>query len=94
MERDLILGYMAIKLTSFLAMHLHGREEAVQFWWIALCAAGFSGGGVLLARSWSKAGALAAAPAPPPESGLTVAEPRPPVEPRREPRKERQAEPA
>lgn len=94
MERDLILGYMAIKLTSFLAMYLHGRQEAVQGWWIALCAAGFAGGGVLLARSWSKARALAAAPAPRDETPLTVAEAQPPVERHREPRKERQAEPA
>jgi hypothetical protein len=92
MERDLILGYMAIKLASFLAMYLHRREEAVQGWWIALCVAGFAGGAVLLARSWRKARALAAAPATQTEAGATVPEPSPSVAPPAEPLRERQTE--
>jgi hypothetical protein len=62
MERDLILGYMSIKLTSFLAMYLHGRDEPAGPGLLALCVAGTVAGLLLLARSWRKAGALADAP--------------------------------
>jgi hypothetical protein len=63
MERDLVLGYMSIKLTSFLAMYLHGRDESAGLGLMALCLAGFAAGLILLARSWAKARALVDQPA-------------------------------
>lgn len=85
MERDLILGYVAIKLTSFLAMALHARDEPAGALWIALCVAGFAGGAFLLASAWRKARALthdspAETPAVAPEQAPMLAPARPKAE--------------
>jgi hypothetical protein len=67
-ERDLILGYVAVKLTSFLAMALHAQEEPVGMLPIAICIAGFAGGLFLLVQAWRKARALMIEPVPSPAS--------------------------
>lgn len=58
MERDLILGYMLIKLGALLAVYLQQREAPVDMWLAALSGLGAVVGGVCLWRSMRKARAL------------------------------------
>ena len=58
MERDLIVGYMAVKLTSFYAMYLYQGETPVSLLSNAACVAGFAAGAWFLWQSWRKARAL------------------------------------
>jgi hypothetical protein len=58
MERDLILGYMLIKLGGLLAMYLQQREAVLSYSLAALSVAGITAGAVFLWRSMRKARAL------------------------------------
>ncbi len=58
MEKDLVVGYMLIKVTSLLMMYLHQRTEPVAAYWFIISIGGVAAGAYFLLQSWRKARAL------------------------------------
>ncbi len=55
MERDLIVGYLLIKVSALLGIYIHQRAEPDQIHLIAVAMAGGLAGVFFIWRSWNKA---------------------------------------